>query len=154
MTSLSRGNTRGNFWSNSIDDPARRAWSGYAFEQLCLSHIPQIKEALGIRGILSNVCSWYKKGDSEKGIKGHQIDILIERRDQVINVCEAKFSNSPYVVTGKYLQEMFERMEDFRDTVKTNAALHLTMIASDGLATNEYSSEVQSVVTLDDLFKS
>jgi len=48
---------------------------------------------------------------------------------------------------------MFERMEDFRDTVKTNAALHLTMIASDGLATNEYSSEVQSVVTLDDLFK-
>lgn len=141
------------FWSNSIDDPARRAWSGYAFEQLCLSHIPQIKEALGIRGILSNVCSWYKKGDSEKGIKGHQIDILIERRDQVINVCEAKFSNRPYVVTGKNLQEMFERMEDFRDTVKTNAALHLTMIASDGLATNEYSSEVQSVVTLDDLFK-
>lgn len=153
MTSLSRGNTRGNFWSNSIDDPARRDWSGYAFEQLCLSHIPQIKEALGIRGILSNVCSWYKKGDSEKGIKGHQIDILIERRDQVINVCEAKFSNRPYVVTGKYLQEMFERMEDFRDTVKTNASLHLTMIASDGLATNEYSSEVQSVVTLDDLFK-
>ena len=143
MTSLSRGNTRGNFWSNSIDDPARRAWSGYAFEQLCLSHIPQIKEALGIRGILSNVCSWYKKGDSEKGIKGHQIDILIERRDQVINACEAKFSSRPYVVTGKYLQEMFERMEDFRDT----------MIASDGLATNEYSSEVQSVVTLDDLFK-
>lgn len=89
-------------------------------------------------------------------LRFHTIIFSVREEGQCIlgNVCEAKFSNRPYVMTGKYLQEMFERMEDFRDTVKTNAALHLTMIASDGLATNEYSSEVQSVVTLDVLFKS
>jgi len=142
------------FWTNSIDDPSRRAWTGYAFEQLCFSHIPQIKEKLGIRGILSNVCSWYQKGDRENGVKGHQIDMLIERRDMVINVCEAKFTNRPYAVTEEYLHEMYERMEDFRESVKTNAALHLTVIASAGLADNEYSSDIQNVIALSDLFKS
>jgi len=141
------------FWSHSIDDPARRAWTGYAFEQLCFNHIPQIKESLGIRGILSNVCSWYRKAEKEKGSKGRQIDMLIERRDQVINVCEAKFSISPYIVTGEYLNEMYDRMDDFRKSVKTTAALHLTVIASSGITDNEYSAQVQNVITLNDLFK-
>ena len=150
-----KGNgTDESFWSNSIDDPSRRTWSGYAFEQLCFSHIPQIKERLGIRGVLSNVCSWYRPGNKDKGIKGWQIDMLIERRDQVINVCEAKFSVRPYTITEKYLAEMNERMEDFRETTGTKSALHLTMIASSGLVPNECSGEIQSVVTLDDLFKS
>lgn len=142
------------FWSNSIDDPSRRAWSGYAFEQLCFSHIKQIKERLGIRGVLSNVCSWSRPGNKAKGVKGRQIDMLIERRDQIINVCEAKFSIRPYTVTEKYLAEMNERMEDFRETTGTKSALHLTLIASSGLTQNECSGEIQSVVTLDDLFKS
>jgi len=150
-----KGNgTDESFWSNSIDDPSRRTWSCYAFEQLCFSHIPQIKERLGIRGVLSNVCSWYRPGNKDKGIKGRQIDMLIERRDRVINVCEAKFSVRPYTITEKYLAEMNERMEDFRETTGTKSALHLTMIASSGLVPNECSGEIQSVVTLDDLFKS
>lgn len=141
------------FWSHSIDNPSKRAWTGYAFEQLCLNHIPQIKESLGIRGILSNVCSWTQKADSVRRVKGSQIDLLIERRDQVINVCEAKFSMNPYVVTKKYLDEMLQRMENFRQTTKTGYALHLTLIASSGVASNEYSGTVQSIVTLRDLFK-
>lgn len=148
-----QGGVDESFWTNSVDNPARRAWSGYAFEQLCFSHIPQIKDRLGIRGVLSNVCSWYRKADKEKGLKGHQIDMLIERRDQVVNVCEAKFSLKPYIITEMYLEEMYERMEDFRDTVKSNAALHLTVIASAGVAPNEYAESVQSIITLEDLFK-
>ncbi len=148
-------NSRGRdeeFWSHSIDSPSRRAWSGYAFEQLCLCHIPQIKESLGIRGILSNVCSWTQKADNEKGIKGAQIDLLIERRDQVINICEAKFSMSPYAVTKKYLEEMLQKMESFRRATKTHYALHLTLIAASGVEKNEYSGSIQSTVSLDDLF--
>lgn len=139
------------FWTNSVDNPARRSWSGYAFEQLCFNHIPQIKECLGIRGVLSNVCSWSCPADRVKGKKGHQIDMIIERRDQVINVCEAKFTTAPYILTEKYLLELNERIEDFRSSVKTSYAIHLTIIASSGLADNEYSHQVQSVVTLKDL---
>lgn len=141
------------FWSNSMDNPARRAWSGYAFEQLCFNHIPQIKDCLGIKGVLSNVCSWSRPADKDNGVKGRQIDMLIERRDQVINICEAKFSVVKYVMTEKYLHEMNARMEDFRMSVNTGYALHLTMIASAGLARNAYSDQVQSVVTLKDLMK-
>lgn len=79
--------------------------------------------------------------------------MLIERRDQVINICEAKFSVVKYVMTEKYLHEMNARMEDFRMSVNTGYALHLTMIASAGLARNAYSDQVQSVVTLKDLMK-
>lgn len=141
-----------NFWSNSVDSPTHRSWSGYAFEILCLNHIPQIKESLGIRGILSNVCSWYQPKNIEKGLPGGQIDLLIERRDQVINVCEAKYSMGPYAITGKYLDEMLSRMENFRTATKTRSALHLTMIVASGLVQNQYAGSIQSVITLDSLF--
>ncbi len=141
------------FWTHSTDEPSRRAWTGYAFEQLCLNHIPQIKESLGISGVLSNVCSWYQKADKDKGVKGGQIDMLIERRDQVVNVCEVKFSLNPYVISGKYFREMIERMESFRLATNTKSALHLTMISASGIAANEYSESVQNVITLDELFR-
>lgn len=79
--------------------------------------------------------------------------MLIERRDQVINVCEAKYSASPYVISAKYLNTMIDRMENFRTSSKTRSALHLTMIAASGLVENEQSGSVQSVVTLDSLFE-
>lgn len=148
-----KGGQDESFWTNSLDNPSRRAWSGYAFEQICFGHIQQIKKSLGISGVLSNVCSWYRKADRSTGTKGRQIDMLIERRDNVINICEAKFSNKPFTVTESYLQEMYARMEDFRNFTKTDAALHLTMIASAGIAPNEYAESINNVITLDDLFK-
>jgi len=141
------------FWTNSLDTPSRRSWSGYAFEMLCMNHISQIKECLGIRGILSNVYSWYQAGNADKGIAGGQIDFLIDRRDQVINVCEAKYTVSPYVITRKYFEEMQQRMENFRKSTGTRSALHLTMISASGLADNEYSGQVQSIVSLNSLFE-
>jgi len=147
------GGTDEHFWSNTIDMPARRVWSGYAFEQLCLNHISQIKESLGIRGILSNVYSWYQQSDTAKGILGGQIDMLIERRDHVINICEVKFSISPFMISKKYFEEMTTRMEIFRNATKTKSALHLTMIAASGLVNNEYADSIQNVITLDSLFE-
>ena len=150
---LARGNGQDEqFWSHSIDSPARRNWSGHAFEILCLNHLAQIKEALGIRGILSNVYSWYLKADKEHSIPGGQIDLLIDRRDQVINICEAKFTLAPFTITPKYYQEMLDRMELFRQTTRTRSALHLTMISASGLQENEYSGAIQSLITLEDLF--
>jgi len=134
----------GHHWQNMIDSPSRRAWSGYSFEQLCLHHIRQIKQKLGITGVQSDVCSW--KGD------GGQIDLLIDRRDQTINLCEMKFSQSEFEITGPYDSHLRERAESFRRATGTRKALHLTMVTTYGVKKNMYSGNVQSEVMLDDLF--
>ena len=133
-----------NHWQNMIDSPSRRAWSGYSFEQLCLHHIRQIKRKLGITGVQSDICGW--KGE------GAQIDLLIDRRDQTINLCEMKFSQSEFEITKQYDARLRERAEIFRAATKTCKALHQTFVTTYGLKKNMYSGNVQSEVMLDDLF--
>ena len=138
-------------WSNMIDSPERRTWCGYSFEQLCLHHITQIKMKLGISGIQSDVCSLFTP--AEDGHKGAQIDLLIDRKDQIINLCEMKYSTSEYEITKRYNDEMQERRELFRSQTKTKKALHLTMVTTYGVKENPYSGMIQSQVTMDDLFR-
>ncbi len=133
-----------NHWQNMIDSPSRRAWSGYSFEQLCLHHTRQIKQKLGITGVQSDVCAW-KGADS-------QIDLLIDRRDQTINLCEMKFSQSEFEITKQYDEHLRERAERFRTATKTRKALHQTFVTTYGIKQNLYSGTVQSEVKLDDLF--
>jgi len=135
-------------WTNMTDSPARTAWSGYAFEQVCLHHMPQIKKKLGIAGVLTEVCSW---NSMENGTR-EQIDMVIDRRDQVVNLCEIKFSRAAYSLTRQYIEHLNNRMETFRSQTKTRKALHLTMITTYGLKPNEYSGLIQSEVRMDDLF--
>lgn len=132
-------------WSHTIDDGARRAWSGYAFEQVCLRHIEQIKQALNIDHILTDVCSWQTSGA--------QVDLVIERNDHTINLCEMKYADKPFSLTSSYLAHMEERRDLFRDITKTNKALHLTVVTPFGLKANAQSPAIQSVVTLDDLYR-
>ena len=110
-----------NHWQNMIDSPSRRAWSGYSFEQLSLHHIRQIKKKLGISGVQSDICGW--KGD------GAQIDLLIDRRDQTINLCEMKFSQGEYEITKQYDERLRERAEIFRSVTKTRKAIHQTLVS-------------------------
>lgn len=131
-------------WQNMIDSPSRRAWSGYSFEQLCLHHIRQIKQRLGISGVQSDVCAW--KGE------GGQIDLVINRRDQTINLCEMKFSQGEFEITRQYDEHLRQRTEAFRVATKTRKALHLTFVTTYGVKQNMYSGNVQSEVRLDDLF--
>ncbi len=133
-----------NHWQNMIDSPSRRAWSGYSFEQVCLHHIRQIKQKLGISGVQSDVCAW--KGDNA------QIDLLIDRRDQTINLCEMKFSQGEFEITKQYDEHLRERAERFRSATKTRKALHQTFVTTYGVKKNMYSGNVQSEVILDDLF--
>ncbi len=86
-----------NIWLNKLDDPAFRSWSGIAFEQVCLAHIAPIKKALGIAGVASTTSVWYLKGDKQQ--KGGQIDLVFDRRDQVINLFEIKFSINKFAIT-------------------------------------------------------
>jgi len=139
------------YWSNSIDNPSRRAWSGLTFEQLCRDHIPQIKQRLGISGVLSEEYSWSSKGDDTN--KGAQINLIIDRRDRVLNLCEMKFSISEYEITKSYDENLRNKIDVFRRETNCKYSIQTTMITSYGVKKNKYSSMIQSQVTLDDLFE-
>lgn len=143
-----------NEWSNKINTPEITAWTGFAFERVCLEHIPEIKRALGISGISTMVNAWKCREDIDKGIKGSQIDLLIVRKDQTINICEMKYSDSSFIVSESFLRAMKRKMEDFRRKTGTSYALHPTLITTYPIEKTPYSDELQAVITMDDLFLS
>lgn len=138
------------FWSASIDSQMHRVWSGLAFERICMTHIPQIKAKLGISGVLSNVYAWRKDGNEYES--GTQIDLLIDRNDQVINLCEMKYSMSEYTITADYELRLRQKKSTFIEHTQTRKAVHLTMVTTYGVKRNTYSDIIQNEVTLQDLF--
>ncbi|MDO9154763.1 MAG: ATP-binding protein [Paludibacter sp.] len=137
------------FWSNTIDSASHRAWSGFAFEQVCMSHIEQIKVKLGISGIKTTIGSW-RKVDKDGAA---QIDLLIDRNDQVINLCEMKYAGSEFVIDKKYDIEMRKKIAVFKHATNCRKAVYLTMITTYGLKQNEYAlGLVQNQLTMNDLF--
>lgn len=145
-----------NFWSNLSSTGTKNSWAGYAFEQVCLHHITQIKSKLSILGVLSNTYSWNCKPFTDKdgtAWKGGQIDMLIDRKDQVINICEMKYSVDEYTITEEYEKKLRQRASLFQHVTKTKKALQHTFVTTYGVKQNLYSGIVQSEVTMDDLFK-
>ena len=136
------------YWTNLIDDSSRRAWSGNAFELLCLRHLHQIKQKLGISGISTEAFCWRSKSVSP----GAQVDLLISRKDGVINLCEMKYSLSPITLTAKDDQDLQHKRAAFIAETETCRAVHITMVTTYGLSEKGYRASVQSEVTLDDLF--
>lgn len=133
------------FWINAIETPVFRAWSGYAFEMVCLHHVQQIKEALGISGVQTSVSSWY----SDRA----QIDLLIDRKDQVINLCEIKFSIHPFTIDKKYAENLRNRIGHFKEVTGTSKAVFLTMLTTYGIADNRYAGMVQNDLSMEALFE-
>lgn len=150
---LDKEPTDEHYWSNQINTPKVNTWMGLAFERVCLEHIAQIKQKLGISGVYTDVNSWYVKADVDKGIKGSQIDLLIVRRDQVINLCEMKYSGTEYTVTKKTDESIKRKIHDLVTATGTRYAIHPTIITTYGLVPNSYSGDIQAVVTMDDLFR-
>jgi len=137
------------YWTNFIENARHRAWSGYAFEQVCLAHLPQIKRKLGISGVLTNTASWRS---NEKG-NAAQIDLVIERNDKVINLCEMKYAQEKFVIDKKTDENLRNKRAAFRNETNTRKTLHLTMITTYGVKHNEYWNNIQSEVTMSDLFE-
>lgn len=150
---MERAPTDPHFWSNQINTPAVNSWMGLAFERVCLEHVDQIKMKLGISGVLTESQSWQCRKDPEKGIHGSQIDLLIVRKDQVINLCEMKYSQTEYAVTGKDRDGILHKMQDLVTSTGTKYAIHPTLITCIGTVSNSNTDIIQSVVTADDLFK-
>ena len=136
-------------WLNLLDSPGYRAWSGLLFEQICLDHIPQIKQALGISGVHSKEVAWRGGTDGRSA----QIDLLIDRRDQVINLCEAKFSLNKFEIDKDYAEKLREKISIFKAASGTRKAVFLTIISTFGVEPNKHAAAlVQNSVVLDDLF--
>ena len=115
---------------------------------LCLNHVDQIKKALGISGITANVFSWFGKGEQRSA----QIDMLIDRADRTINICEMKFWNRPYTMTAKDEDDIERKVSTFIETTNTDKNVIVTMITTKGIDRNEHSECIQRELILDDLF--
>jgi len=150
---MENGTTDEHFWSNQINTPVVNTWYGLAFERVCFEHIIQIKSSLGISGVMTDICSWVCKSNPDLGIQGSQIDLLIVRKDQVINLCEMKYSNTEYTINKKDDSDIRRKVSDLRAGTKTKYAIFPTLITTYGLLDNGYSGNIQSVIIMDDLFK-
>jgi len=148
---LETPSTDEHFWSSTLSSPAQAAWRGLAFERLCLLHLPQVRRALGVGSIHVEAYGWSFKGD-ETYPDGVQIDLVLERADNVINICEMKYSANVYAIDKAYDSALGRKLATFAGVTGTRKAIHLTLVTANGLLRNQYSGRVQSEVVLADLF--
>lgn len=138
-------------WLRQYATSAYVAWSGLAFESVCQKHVRQIRRSLGIEGVLTNATAW--RAASGRDTPGAQIDLLLDRQDRCINICEMKFSASEFVIDKKYAAELDNKVNVFRTVTNTRKTLFPTMITTYGTRRNEhYLGRIQAEVLMDDLF--
>ena len=131
--------------------PKYKSWAGFAFESVCIKHSHRIRRALGVSGIFSQESSYYFKGSRRE--EGLQIDMLIDRSDNCINICEMKFYGSEYELSKKEAEVLRKRREIFRTKTATKKYLINTLVTTYGLKANQHSAGIiDKVVVLDQLF--
>lgn len=140
----------GSFMTSSITSDIMQHWRGVAFEEVCWQHIDQIKQALGISGVRTTVSAWNVAGDDGKD--GIQIDLLMLRADNVVNLCEMKFASDAYHISKEEETKLKNRCETLKTTLKAKQTVHLTMVTTYGVAYGKHSGVVQKQVTMDHLF--
>lgn len=136
-------------WAAHQGSPGYHAWSGLAFETVCLLHESQLKQALGIQAIASTSSAWRSGNPSAKA----QIDLVIDRADGVINACEMKYAQAPYAIDKALEAELRERLAAFRAETGTRKSIRLTMVCPYGVKRNAHWGIVQNEITYDDLFR-
>ncbi len=137
-------------WINIEDTRKVLVWKGYAFENVCWNHISQIKAALKIGGVATEESLWSKRGDDSSD--GTQIDLIIDRKDHVVNMCEIKFYSDEFTVDKDYHLILERRKKLLREIIPAKSVVHSTLITTYGLKHNEYGGDFINVIKLDDLF--
>ncbi len=140
-----------NSWLHVSNTQAYKIWTGYAFENMCFKHILQIKKALGISGIISNEHSWIQKGNISES--GTQIDFIIDRNDNCINVLELKFYDTMFELTKNYSKQLSEKVQIFKEKNKVKKNVFITLLTANGVKKNQYYlSTITNQLNIDDLF--
>ena len=148
-----RGNAgrAGVSWPLLSADSSYTVWSGYAYENICLLHTKQLLKKLGLSGTLTRISSWYFKGTDE--LPGAQVDLLIDRKDGMINLCEVKFTNKEFVLTKEYASKLRQKSTIFEAATQTKKTVIKTLISTYPAMQNvHYLESIQSEVGMDDLF--
>jgi hypothetical protein len=144
--------TGADMWSRMSNTNTYKIWCGMSFEVISLKHVPEIKKALGIAGVHSEESPWRYTGS--KGASGAQIDLLIDRADRTINICEMKFYTDEFTIDKSYAAELARKLEVFRDQTAVKKSLFLTFITTYGVKRNEYSDRlVHNNLTIDLFFE-
>lgn len=138
-------------WQHISQTQAYKIWSGYAFESLCIKHLPQLKKALEIGGVYTVSSSFYKKGTATE--QGTQIDLVLDRKDNIINLFEIKFYDKTFSLSKDYAQKIKDKKDIFALETKTKKLLHWVIVTSDEFKHNQHSlGLIDKALTLDDLF--
>ena len=148
LTFIDRAEVEAMYWSHHINTPEVNTWMGLTYERICLAHLEQIKHALRIDAISTLCYSWRSKESTPAA----QIDIVIERADKIVNICEVKHSQEPYELNKEEYDKIVNRRSAFVRETGLRHTPWLTMITTEGLSRGKYSEMVQSLLTLDDLF--
>ncbi len=139
------------YWQSFYNSPAASNWAGYAFEDVCFAHIRQIKGALGIGEVITRESSWIVPATENS--KGMQIDLVIDRDDRKICLCEMKFRQGPFSVDKEYAGKIQQRINRTMEITKNKKPVISVLITTYGLHRNEYAGKFQKVLTMDDLFQ-
>ncbi len=140
------------WWQHHSTSHSVESWQGLTFELLCLMHIRQILHALDIGGVATEVSAWFDKTDKQNKTRGSQIDLVIERADRIVHLCEMKFCQGEYRISAGYEEHLRNRMELFRERTHNKKSLVNTFVTTFGVAAGIHSGLVHSEVKLDDLF--
>lgn len=139
-------------WEQLSKQSAYTAWSGYAFENICMMHINQIKSALGISGVYTKHSSWKFKGND--ALPGAQIDMVIDRADQIIHLCEAQFTKENYALSNEFAARLRLKKTIFKQATQTKKAVFTTLLTTyPALQNKYYLEEIESEITMDKLFE-
>ena len=139
------------FFASNLDSQKVVSWKGLAFENVCYNHIEQIKEALNIRGISSSRYSFIYKGEKEK--EGSQIDLVLERKDNIVNLCEMKFYSENYKADKNSHLKLVNKESILKQYIAKKQIVNSVLITTYGIVKNEYQWDYTNVVVIDDLFK-
>ncbi|MBO7511055.1 MAG: hypothetical protein J6T35_07705 [Bacteroidales bacterium] len=145
-----RGKPDEHFWQNSARQKGINAWEGFAFERICQSHIQPLKNALGISGVTTQTSNYVVPGDETK--RGAQVDLLIDRADNNINLCEMKFYSGDFSLDKDGERDLRNKISSIGEKMGWKKNIFPTLITTYGLKNNAYSGIFQTVLTLDDLF--
>ena len=147
-TFASKNSTEEHYWSRNATSSEVKSWYGLAYERVCQAHLPQIKQALGIASVKTEHYSWKSKTLTD----GAQIDIIIDRADNTINLCEVKYCDHEYQLDKDEFFKINHRVEAFEEETQTKSTILPTMITTFGLAKGMYSDQIIVKLTMDDLF--
>lgn len=148
LTFIERAEVEQQYWSHHINTPEVNSWMGLTYERICMAHIQQIKHSLHLDTISTLSYSWRSKTSTPAA----QIDIIIERADKIINICEVKYCQGEYNLDKDEYERIKKRENAFIQETGLRHVPWLTMITTEGVARGKYSEMIQTQVTLDDLF--